>query len=146
MPEKLLLQILCLPTLVGALSLAPLTASAITVSTDKASSSSPTATCGAFDERATDRLTTEKSNADAGFLDFSAAASDAAVLLFGCDCSACINALEQLRRPSLFAAAQGHCAQSLSNSQYSDQANEILDAVDAAEAISPDMPLPRDKF
>jgi hypothetical protein len=31
-------------------------------------------------------------------LDFSAAESDAAVALFGCDCPACINALRQLRR------------------------------------------------
>ncbi|MBE9079662.1 hypothetical protein IQ241_20595 [Romeria aff. gracilis LEGE 07310] len=99
-----------------------------------------------MDEKAADRLTTEKSSADAVSQNFSAAASDAAVMLFGCDCPACINALEQLRRPSLFAMSQGHCARSLSDSQYNEQVGAILDAVDAAEAISPDTPLPQDKF
>ncbi|MGF1538007.1 MAG: hypothetical protein ACFB4J_16205 [Elainellaceae cyanobacterium] len=146
MSTKLFFQILCLPTLVGMLSFSTLTASASTASTDKGGSSFPSAACGAFDEKATDRLTTEKSNAEIEPLDFSAAASDAAVLLFGCDCQACINALEQLRRPSLFASVQGHCTQSLDDSQYNGQVDAILDAVDAAEAISPDVPLPQDKF
>lgn len=40
---------------------------------------------------------------------FTTAESDAAVALFGCDCSACIRALQQLRSPSLLNNGEGHC-------------------------------------
>ncbi|HEY9664660.1 MAG TPA: hypothetical protein V6C65_39970, partial [Allocoleopsis sp.] len=50
---------------------------------------------------------------ETAILDFSEAESDAAAVLFGCDCPACINALRQLRNQSLFPNGNGHCWTSL---------------------------------
>jgi len=146
MSTRFLLTLLCLPTALSAFAL-PMTASAAGVRPDKhaARPSVAAASCSIRDEKAAVDETAHKSSGEMMSLDFSAAASDAAVLLFGCDCPSCINALEQLRRPSLLAAAQGHCL-GATEAQDSDQVNAVLEAVDAAEAISPDVGLPRDKF
>lgn len=71
---------------------------------------------------------------------FSAAESDAAVLLLGCDCPSCLNALRQLRHQTLVGAVQGHCWASLTNAspQVIDQ---VLEAIEAAEASGIDTPL-----
>jgi hypothetical protein len=74
-------------------------------------------------------------------MDFTAAESDAAVALFGCDCLPCINALRQLRNQSLTqlmqpstqqASNQGHCWSSLQR-RHSPQ--EIEDVLQQLEAI-----------
>ncbi len=147
MSTRFLLTLFCLPTLLGALSF-PLAASAGGVRPAKHSVRPTTsvASCSVPDEKAAPASAAQKSGGDVMTLDFSAAASDAAVLLFGCDCPSCINALEQLRRPSLLAAAEGHCWQSMTETQDVGQVNQLLEAVDAAEAIGPDVPLPSDKF
>ncbi|MGB3615734.1 MAG: hypothetical protein WBA10_18200 [Elainellaceae cyanobacterium] len=147
MSTRFLLTLLCLPTALSAFAL-PLTAAAAGVRPDKhaARPSTAAASCSIRDEKAAVDGAAHKSNGEVMSLDFSAAASDAAVLLFGCDCPSCINALEQLRRPSLLAAAQGHCWGSTSEAQDTDQVNAVLEAVDAAEAVGPDVGLPRNKF
>jgi len=74
---------------------------------------------------------------------FTAAESDAAVLLFECDCPACINALRQIRNPSLVDAVQGHCWGALANNIRGDRQkiDDILEALEAAETQGPDTPL-----
>ncbi|NEP55723.1 MAG: hypothetical protein F6K31_01630 [Symploca sp. SIO2G7] len=71
---------------------------------------------------------------DYPFLDFSAAESDAAVTLFGCDCPSCINALRQLRLESLLHKDQeGHCWTSLEGVS-SQEVQEVLESLEAEEA------------
>jgi hypothetical protein len=66
--------------------------------------------------------------------DFSTAESDAAVALFGCDCPPCINALRQLRRPSLQNNGQGHCWTALQRRVSNQQIEDVLQTLDAEEA------------
>ncbi len=71
---------------------------------------------------------------DDSILDFSAAESDAAVTLFGCDCGSCINALRQLRSHTLLNNPQGHCWASLEERVSSKQVQEVLQTLDAEDA------------
>lgn len=66
-------------------------------------------------------------------IDFSAAESDAAVALFGCDCFACINALRQLRLNPSINNGQGHCWSSLERRASSQRINEVLRVLEAQE-------------
>ncbi len=84
-----------------------------------------------------------KSTAEESWLDFSAAESDAAVLLFSCDCFSCINALRQLRNQ--LQLASGHCLAALSTNYSQQMVEQVLEAVEAAEANGPDTPLSWDK-
>ena len=63
-------------------------------------------------------------------MDFTAAESDAAVALFGCDCPPCINALRQLRSQTLsqqvlLSSSQGHCWNALQR-QSPQETQDIL--------------------
>jgi hypothetical protein len=79
-------------------------------------------------------------------MDFSAAESDAAVALFGCDCLPCINALRQLRNQSfaqmviqsgtLQASNQGHCWSSLQQRRSSQEVEDVLQQLEAIEMNS----------
>jgi hypothetical protein len=78
-------------------------------------------------------------------MDFSAAESDAAVALFGCDCLPCINALRQLRNQSLTqmvqpstlqASNQGHCWSSLQQRRSSQEVEDVLQQLEAIEMNS----------
>lgn len=67
-------------------------------------------------------------------LDFTAAESDAAVTLFGCDCLSCINALRQLRSQSFAGKGKGHCWSSLQQPGSSQKIQEVLRKLDAEDA------------
>lgn len=75
-------------------------------------------------------------SSDAAILSFSDAESDAAAVLFGCDCSACINALRQLRNQSLFNSSNGngHCWTSLQRRVSTQQIQEVLQTLEMREA------------
>ena len=66
-------------------------------------------------------------------LDFSAAESDAAVTLFGCDCAACINALRQLRNQSLSNSINGHCWTYMQETVSPQRVQEVLRKLQAEE-------------
>lgn len=67
---------------------------------------------------------------------FSEAESDAAVTLFGCDCLACIGALRQLRSQTLLGnGSGGHCLVSLQRRVSEAEMQEVLQQLEAAEAI-----------
>lgn len=68
-------------------------------------------------------------------MDFSAAESDAAVTLFGCDCLACIRALRQLRYPSLPDRGEGHCWTALQQRVSQQQIEDVLQGLEAETAI-----------
>ncbi len=69
---------------------------------------------------------------DAPILDFSAAESDAAATLFGCDCPSCIKALRQLRTQPSSRLGQGHCWSAIQG-QFSTQVlQEVLNTLDSA--------------
>lgn len=63
--------------------------------------------------------------------DFTAAESDAAVTLFGCDCLPCINALRLLRSNVAGNNSQGHCWASLQQRVSPQQLQEVLRTLEA---------------
>lgn len=65
--------------------------------------------------------------------DFSAAESDAAVTLFGCDCPSCLRALEQLRSQTLLNNGQGHCWTALQKRVSQPKIQEVLNLLEAEE-------------
>jgi hypothetical protein len=71
---------------------------------------------------------------ETAILDFSEAESDAAAVLFGCDCPACINALRQLRNQSLFNNGNGHCWTSLQRRVSPQRMQEVLQNLEMREA------------
>jgi hypothetical protein len=72
---------------------------------------------------------------EAGILDFSEAESDAAVELFGCDCSSCLQALNQLRNQSLLSRvnSKGHCWTSLQQNVSPQRMQEVLQNLENTE-------------
>jgi hypothetical protein len=67
-------------------------------------------------------------------VDFSEAESDAAVALFGCDCPACMNVLNQIRRQARNPKGEGHCMTNLARRVSPEKAQEILKTLEADEA------------
>jgi hypothetical protein len=65
---------------------------------------------------------------------FSEAESDAAVVLFGCDCPACLNMLTQLRRQVVAPKGEGHCIKNLARRVSPEKVQEILKTLEADEA------------
>jgi hypothetical protein len=67
---------------------------------------------------------------DDSVLEFSEAESDAAVKLFGCDCSACLRSLKQLQSQSLtqkvVGSPQGHCWSSLQKRNSPQVVQQVL--------------------
>jgi hypothetical protein len=76
--------------------------------------------------------------AETAMLDFSEAESDAAAVLFGCDCPACINALRTLRSQLVFknSNSQGHCLASLQRRVSPQRMQEVLRNLEIKEAES----------
>lgn len=123
MNQKLLLSLVAIPTLAGSMLtmlLMPLVAAAETIaplqkdilSSELTSCRLPAGSEASSSEPKTRFLQNQTIVASTGeipvdpsleypVLDFSAAESDAAVALFGCDCPACINTLRQLRSQPL---------------------------------------------
>lgn len=86
--------------------------------------------------RKTSLLVASSSNVvtDEFSMDFSAAESDAAVDLFGCDCAACMNVFRQIRRQSLMPKGEGHCMTNLARRSSPEKVQKVLKALDAEEA------------
>lgn len=66
--------------------------------------------------------------------DFTAAESDAAVTLFGCDCPAYLGALRQLRSQSLLSSSGGHCWMALQQRFSPEELKTVLQTLEAEEA------------
>jgi len=73
---------------------------------------------------------------ETAMLDFSEAESDAAAVLFGCDCPACINTLQKLRSQLVFknSNSQGHCLASLQRRVSPQRVQEVLWNLEKEEA------------
>jgi len=71
---------------------------------------------------------------ETALLNFSDAESDAADVLFGCDCPACINALRQLRSQPLLNNSSGHCWASLQRLVSPQRMQEVLQNLEMREA------------
>ena len=143
MRNNLILKLLAMPTALGSalllLMVAPAQAREITW---EAQSAAPAEGefCSVPTASASTNSTASDSNNDP--MSFTAAESDAAVLLFGCDCPPCLNALAQLRNPSLTDAVQGHCWNNLSQKRYEQQdINQMLDAMEDANRQGPNTSL-----
>jgi len=66
-------------------------------------------------------------------LDFTAAESDAAVALFGCDCPSCLNALEVVRRSGPQDGSKGHCFATMQERVSPSEVRSVLDILEASE-------------
>lgn len=103
-------------------------------------------------DASTEAANPEAVNNESPMMDFTAAESDAAVALFGCDCPPCINALRQLQSQSLsqvllsssqsssqprdqvaVSNSQGHCWTTLQQRVSPEEAQSILQQLDAEE-------------
>lgn len=69
-------------------------------------------------------------------MDFTAAESDAAVDLFGCDCPSCIRSLRQLQSQTLsqvlLSSNQGHCWNALQRRVSPQEAQDVLQRLEEA--------------
>lgn len=69
-------------------------------------------------------------------MDFTAAESDAAVALFGCDCPPCIRSLRQLQSQTfsqvLLSSNQGHCWNALQRRVSPQEAQDVLQRLEEA--------------
>lgn len=78
----------------------------------------------------------ENSIDEDSIMNFTAAESDAAVALFGCDCPACMRVLHQLQRQTfsqvLLSSNQGHCWDALR--QHPQEAQAVLRELEAGAA------------
>lgn len=141
MQPRVLLRLIAMPTLMGSmLAMTMLPAAAAEVSSPK---NSDVATCDipkASSHKPAAIADTAKENLDAEAvdivveypaLDFTAAESDAAVRLFGCDCPACLNMLQQLRSQPLLASNQGHCLTTMRQRVSPQDVQTILQTLDA---------------
>ena len=68
--------------------------------------------------------------ADDSWVNFTAAESDAAVSLFGCDCPSCLQALQQLRTQPAASAGQGHCWANLRQENTPQQIQQVLQSLE----------------
>lgn len=142
MRNNLVLQLLVMPTALGSALLLLITAPAQAREiTWEAQNTAPAEGEFCSVPTASNRTDTASDSSN-DLMSFTAAESDAAVLLFGCDCPSCLSALDQLRNPSLTAAVQGHCWNNLSEEQYEPQEiDQILDAIEDANQQGPNTPL-----
>jgi hypothetical protein len=74
-------------------------------------------------------------------LDFSYAESHASIALFGCDCPACLNSLRTLRNMLPVVDDGRDPCWVVSNQGYRNDPDQVLSALDAAEANNTDFPL-----
>lgn len=150
MQSKLMLRLLSLPSIVGSFLIFALMVPAQakdfsrnTANFNPKQSTGFTLSCEVMPQAKSQGHGAQSKSAasEIPMMDFTAAESDAAAILFGCDCPACLNALRQLRAQSLVASAQGHCWSNLSQQSTQQDINSILEAVEQAEEQGPDTPL-----
>lgn len=147
---RLILKLMTIPTLMGSvlafgilaqLASAADTGSLTTVLTSQSSCDSPSES---ELELSTVRHQTQGiaiasaglASGETAILDFSEAESDAAAVLFGCDCPSCINALRQLRSQPLLdnGSSTGHCLTSLQRRVSPQRMQEVLRNLEMREA------------
>jgi hypothetical protein len=147
MNQRILLRLFAVPTLatsVLTLSLLPGLASAAETTKNSASCDAPTQgllkTSGLSLHKGNVRLVASSANPSGGTsiyvpdADFTEAESDAAVTLFGCDCSSCMAALRQLRVQASLSSGQGHCWTTMQQRVSPEEARSVLQSLEAEEA------------
>jgi hypothetical protein len=149
MNRKILLSLLAVPTVVGSM----LTSLVMATMADAAEPSTTAVTEQSCDAPIPSNLKSSGFKQSRGTLiasasgiagddfatDFSAAESDAAVQLFGCDCPACIRSLRQLHSQSLSQTvlknkSQGHCLANLQRRTSPQQVKDVLRTLDTDKA------------
>lgn len=141
---RLALKLMTLPTFLGSLLTLAITVKPASAVSNVATSTLVQATCDwpsdrklkGFNIRHQQGIPIATAVADeAGILGFSDAESDAAAILFGCDCPACINALRQLRSQPLFnnGNGNGHCFTSLQRRVSPQRMQEVLQNLETRE-------------
>ncbi|WNN90442.1 hypothetical protein [Gloeocapsopsis dulcis] len=144
MKHKLWFDLVALPTLVGAMLTMLLTpgvsATVRSATKTQASCDVPTdfQTLSAINPHHNRGILiayTDVTSEEHPLLDFSAAESDAAVNLFGCDCPACLNVLRQLRNSPEMKRGQGHCWDNLELRVSRQKVREVLTNLEQEEAL-----------
>lgn len=148
MNHRVLLRLFTLPTLTGSLlamslmtgpasAVKPIASFSNEISCDSPIDSHPNAsTIKSIRHTGHQRLIASSTGtiAESSILDFSAAESDAAATLFGCDCPSCLNALRQLRSSSLLNQGEGHCWASMQQRVSQSEMQRVLQTLEAEEA------------
>jgi hypothetical protein len=148
MNDRILLSLVTLPTLAGSILTMTLLASQVSATETKPinDSATPPVSCDLTIPSRLESSLIHRLNKgvllasstnivdEYPMLDFSDAESDAAVTLFGCDCSSCINALRQLRAQPLLNTGQGHCWSSLQQQISPQDIQQVLKTLEAEEA------------
>jgi len=142
MDYKVLLRLAAIPALTGSILTLLIPASAqakaSAASTYQASCSLPVDKSQGYQNNKTNEASAKEIANEDPMMDFSAAESDAAVTLFGCDCPACLNSLTQLRSQSfnqvLLSSSQGHCWTSLQQRSSPQKVQEVLQILEAEDA------------
>lgn len=136
--HKLLLSLFAVPTVASSILMTSLMVGAYAAEVPEATGAS----CAPADAKANlaPRSSNHKTLSEAieipvqyPGMDFSAAESDAAVELFGCDCPSCIGALRQLRSQTLLSGSEGHCWSTLQNRASQQEVQQVLQALEAQE-------------
>lgn len=145
---RLVLQLMTLPTLLGSLLTLAISGERASAVNNVATSTLGQATCDwpsnrelkGFNIRHQQGIPIASSALadETGILSFSDAESDAAAVLFGCDCPACINALRQLRSQPLFNNSKdngnGHCWTSMQRRVSPQRMQEVLQNLETRES------------
>lgn len=131
--HKLLLNLFAIPTVASSVLMSSLMVNAVAT---EVPAESIEASCAPVEAKAHSvRLTHTKNLSDSFVLqtpnaDFSAAESDAAVTLFGCDCPACIGALRQLQTQAF--SSEGHCWGALQANVSPEEVRQVLQTLEAS--------------
>lgn len=143
---RLVLKLMTLPTLLGSLLMLAITVERAFAVNNESTSTLGQATCDLPSDQQLKGssiwhpqrilVTSSALASDAGFLNFSEAESDAAAVLFGCDCPSCINALQKLRSQSLLnnSNGSGHCLASMQRRVSPQKIQEVLQSLEMSEA------------
>lgn len=148
MNHKFLLSLVAVPTLASSMLMVSLMtglASASELVQTRDSASAPSSCSVPGFQLKSSRMDLHKGNVklmasssgipiDVPQADFTAAESDAAVTLFGCDCSSCLGTLRQLRSQPLLNSVEGHCWTALQQRVSPEELNTVLQTLEAEES------------
>ncbi|MES1025659.1 hypothetical protein ABN584_22440 [Gloeocapsa sp. BRSZ] len=138
MKHKLWFNLVAIPTVVGSM-LTMLLTPGVSATKTQASCDVPTdfqiSAINPHHNRGILIASTDVTSQEHPFLDFSAAESDAAVSLFGCDCPACLNVLRQLRNSPEVKRGQGHCWDNMELRVSRQTVREVLTNLEKEEAL-----------
>jgi hypothetical protein len=151
MNQRILLRLFAVPTLVSSVLAMSLMTGLASASETIKNSTKNSASCDAPTQEllkasgislhkgntrliASSAIPLEGISIDVPGADFTEAESDAAVTLFGCDCSSCMAALQRMRAQAALSTGEGHCWTAMQQRVSPEEARSILQALEDQES------------